>query len=294
MMSNFVGLKIDVDTERGTRDGVPALLRLLDKHHVRATFLFSLGEDNTGRALRRVFRKGFLSKVRRTSVVSTYGWRTLGNGVLWPGPHIGKRHAELMRTVERAGHEVGIHCYDHIAWQDKLHNMSLDQVRLHVKKAVNVFGNVFGRAPTTMGAAGWQVSGNSLQAYDELKTLAYASDTRGSSPFYPSLNGQTFATMQLPTTMPTLDEVLGLIPQEELHTHWDTFLKQAWRIFTLHAEMEGGPYQSWFDGLLKRWISQGYQPCSCASLIPESAPAEALNPFGTVRGRSGTLGVQSA
>ena len=33
-----------------------------------ATFLFSLGPDHTGRAIKRVFRPGFFGKVRRTSV----------------------------------------------------------------------------------------------------------------------------------------------------------------------------------------------------------------------------------
>ena len=44
----------------------------------------------TGRALRRVFRPGFLSKVKRTSVISHYGIKTLMYGTLLPGPHIGR------------------------------------------------------------------------------------------------------------------------------------------------------------------------------------------------------------
>lgn len=287
-----IGLKIDVDTERGTRDGVPALMRLLDRHNIRATFLMALGPDNTGRALRRIFRPGFLSKVKRTSVVSTYGLRTLGNGVLWPGPHIGKRHGDLMRTIKNAGHEVGIHCYDHIAWQDKLHAMSQEQVNQQVDQAVDVYAQIFGQLPPTMGSAGWQANAVSLKAYDAVGSLLYASDVRGTSAFYPSIGGQTFKTMQLPSTMPTLDEVLGLKPFEELHQHWDAYLPNPLRIFTLHAEMEGGPYQAWLDGLLGRWKSMGFQGCPCVDLIPETAPVNVMDPFGEVDGRSGTLAVQ--
>ena len=77
-----IALKVDVDTLRGTREGVPKLLSMLEAAQAQATFLFSLGPDHTGWALRRVFRPGFLKKVSRTSVVSNYGLRTLMYGVL--------------------------------------------------------------------------------------------------------------------------------------------------------------------------------------------------------------------
>ncbi len=75
---------------RGTREGVPRLAALFKKHGVDATFYFSVGPDHTGRALRRVFRKGFAQKVARTSVLKHYGLKTLLYGVLLPGPDIGR------------------------------------------------------------------------------------------------------------------------------------------------------------------------------------------------------------
>ena len=113
-----LALKVDVDTLRGTREGVPRLADLLEHLDARATFLFSLGPDHTGRAVRRALRPGFIGKVRRTSVVSHYGWRTLLYGTLLPGPHIARATADIMRSVARRGFEVGVHCYDHVKWQD--------------------------------------------------------------------------------------------------------------------------------------------------------------------------------
>ena len=102
-----LALKIDVDTFRGTREGVPRLVDLLGKHGAGATFLFSLGPDHTGRALRRVFRRDFLKKVSRTSVLEHYGIRTLLYGTLLPGPDIGLRCAEILRNTREAGFERG-------------------------------------------------------------------------------------------------------------------------------------------------------------------------------------------
>src|SRR5580704_2185426 len=104
-----IALKIDVDTYRGTREGAPRLADLLERLGVRATFLFSLGPDHTGRAIRRAFRPGFLGKVQRTSVLQHYGLKTLMYGVLLPGPRIGRRCAEQMRAIAAGGFEVGVH-----------------------------------------------------------------------------------------------------------------------------------------------------------------------------------------
>src|SRR4029078_9029608 len=113
----LLALKVDVDTLRGTREGVPSLAVLLKKHAAAATFLFSLGPDHTGRAIKRAFRRGFIGKGRRTSRTRHYGLRTLLYGTLVPGPHIGSGCAEILRGIDRRGFEVGVHTYDRVKWQ---------------------------------------------------------------------------------------------------------------------------------------------------------------------------------
>ncbi len=157
-MSGRIALKIDVDTLRGTLEGVPPLMQLLRRHGVNATFLFSLGPDHTGRALRRVFRPGFVRKVMRTSVGANYGWKTLCYGTLLPGPDIGARGGSVMRTVRDAGFEVGVHCYDHVKWQDHVATQSYAWTRQQMQLAIQAFERVFGERPTVHGAAGWQVN----------------------------------------------------------------------------------------------------------------------------------------
>src|SRR3954464_8260098 len=102
-----LALKIDVDTYRGTRHGVPHLVEMLKERQAGATFLFSLGPDHTGRAITRVFRHGFLGKVRRTSVVSHYGIKTLLYGTLLPGPDIGRECTQIMRDKRGKGSANG-------------------------------------------------------------------------------------------------------------------------------------------------------------------------------------------
>jgi len=293
-----LALKIDVDTERGTREGVPALARLLDARGVPATFYFSLGPDNTGRSLRRVFRRGFLGKVRRTHVVGVYGLRTLGNGVLWPGPHIARRHADLLRGVRDAGFEVGVHCWDHVRWQDRLHGMSAAETAAELGKAFDAFRAVFGEAPASAGAAGWQASAHSLAAYDAA-SLVYASDARGAGPFRPACDGRVFRTPQVPTTLPTLDEVLGL-PEHPLEGLVDEYLgwlrEDALEVMTIHAEIEGMSQRAWFERFLDACRAAGVPFTALADEAKRAAGDPALPVCrleqGSVPGRSGTLAVQ--
>lgn len=297
----IIGLKVDVDTERGTRIGVPALLDLFREFHIPATFLFSLGPDNTGKAIQRIFRPGFFQKVSRTSVVSTYGIRTLLNGTLLPAPHIGRIHAEILQQTRDAGHEVGIHCYDHFEWQDHLHLMSLAEVRHEFSRAQEEFHRIFGHYAQTAGAPGWQCTPHSRQVYDEWQ-LRYSSDTRGLTPFFPILEGQNYQTLELPTTLPTLDEWLGRpeYPDAEIPAQLAALTQQQSTlpatIFTLHAELEGMSRLTMFRDILTHWRNLNATFLPLAEIAAHHAPNPATAPIilQEIDGRSGTLATQGA
>ena len=296
-----IALKVDVDTLRGTQEGVPALLRLFGQHQVRATFLFSLGPDHTGRALRRVFRPGFLSKVRRTSVASHYGLKTLMYGTLLPGPHIGRRAGHIMREVAAAGPEVGIHCYDHIRWQDFVAKKNADWTRREMQRAVDAFQAVFGREADVIGAAGWQINSHALALEDEFG-FNYASDVRGESAFYPQLEGVSSGCLQIPTTLPTLDELIGLDDITDANVHEAVFAASRkalpdGHVYTLHAELEGMALLPVMQQLLADWQAAGDTLGTLrdtrASMDQTALPTRQIV-WAEVPGRSGLLALQSA
>ena len=247
-----LALKVDVDTDRGTREGVPNLVADCREAGAPACFLFSLGPDQTGRAITRVFRPGFFKKVSRTSVVQIYGVRTLLNGTLLPAPHIGRRNAAVMRSVREAGFEVGIHCHNHYRWQDYLHRMPLAEVRGEFVAARAEFLRIFGSEARTAGAPGWQSNARSREVYDEANLL-YASDTRGGGPFFPRIDGKIFQTLEIPSTLPTFDELMGRpeYPDGKIVAHYLSLLREdRVNVFTLHAEIEGMGLRGLFQALL--------------------------------------------
>lgn len=298
-MRERVALKVDVDTLRGTREGVPALLRLFERYGIEATFLFSLGPDHTGRALKRIFRPGFFNKVMRTSVTAHYGWKTLLYGTLIPGPDIGRRACETMRAVKDAGFEVGVHCYDHVLWQDRVRDRDYAWTHRQMRLAVEAFERVFGERPYVHGAAGWQLN-EYVPALEAELGFRYASDTRGSQPFLPVTAGITSRCPQLPTTLPTFDELIGTHGCDETNVA-DVVLQRslertpATHVFTLHAELEGMRLLPAFERLLQQWLDRAVQPCSMReALLHLSRPLpEHEIYFRTIAGRSGSVACQS-
>jgi len=294
-----LALKIDVDTFRGTREGVPRLVDILRRHGAGATFLFSLGPDHTGRAIRRVFRPGFAAKVQRTSVLEHYGLKTLLYGTLLPGPDIGRRCAALLAGVHDAGFETGIHCWDHVRWQDYVASRDAAWTEREMGKACKRYSEVFGTPAKTWGAAGWQTNVHAAR-YQSRAGFAYASDTRGHRPFLPVWDGQAAGCPQLPTTLPTIDELIGLDGTTPHNVAVRLLARTAsapaqGHVYTLHAELEGGRLAKVFEALLAGWRAQGYRLVSlrdyAATLDLGKLPRHEVV-TGTVPGRSGTLAVQ--
>jgi undecaprenyl phosphate-alpha-L-ara4FN deformylase len=289
-----IGLKVDVDTLRGTREGVPRLVELLQRLKVDATFYFSVGPDHTGRAMRRVFRRGFAQKVARTSVLRHYGLKTLLYGVLLPGPDIGARAGAEMRAVQAAGFEVGLHTYDHVRWQDGVAQADAAWTRREFERGMDAFKRVFGFFPASHAAAGWQINPHALALEQEFG-LAYA-----------RLPGGVSACPQLPTTLPTFDELLGAdgVTEASIATRLfeisetqSSTPEGALQVFTLHAELEGLLLRGAFESLLLKWQAADATVVRMATInelaLRSALPVESVL-RGSVPGRSGLLALQPA
>jgi undecaprenyl phosphate-alpha-L-ara4FN deformylase len=257
-----IALKVDVCNRRALEHGVPGLLRVLAEFNVRATFFVAFGPDNSGKAIRRIFRPGFLQKMIRTRAPSTYGFKTLLYGTLLPAPSVGESKPLLLKELESAGHEVGLHGWDHVDWHDRLIRMTQEEVRTSCSRAVQSFHHSLGHTPRFTGAPGWQVSPSSLRVQDEMG-FAFASDCRGGRPFYPRVDGVTLRTLQIPTTLPTSDELLGTDEVKKdrgLEIYYlDRIHEDGVNVLGVHAEIEGIRYSEWLRKFLARSRQNGAQ-----------------------------------
>jgi undecaprenyl phosphate-alpha-L-ara4FN deformylase len=250
-----LGIKVDVDTLQGFRQGVPALMEVLADHGVQASFFLSLGPDHSGRAVFRIFRqRGFLEKMLRTRAPALYGLKTMLYGTLLPAPLIGAAAPHLASRLAAAGHEVGLHGYDHVRWHDHLYHFSFETVVREITQAQETYTTLMNRPAHSFAAPGWQCSLSSRTALAAQRFL-YGSDTRGASPYFPAFGNSVTGVLEIPTTLPTLDELLGFhscTAQDFtglVLARLETGLPQ---VLTIHAEVEGGPFLSEFSRLLGR------------------------------------------
>jgi peptidoglycan/xylan/chitin deacetylase (PgdA/CDA1 family) len=293
-------LKVDVDTYVGLRDGAPRLLELFARHGVRASWFVSMGPDRTGRAVARAFRqRGFLTKMLRSRAPSLYPLSTMLRGTLLPSVPIVARQPQRLREIEAAGHELGVHGFDHVRWHDALARLTDAEVTDELTRATRLFTDVLGRRPEGFAAPGWQCTASSLRAVDALG-YRYRSDTRGRHPYRPAANGYVSSIPELPTTLPTLDEVIGTAGRthEDLATAYEAWIDPArLNVHTIHTEVEGGPYLAQLERLLAR-VKNTLPIRTLAEVAGELPPIDQL-PLaivrpGTLAGRGGTVACQEA
>src|ERR1051326_4691143 len=177
-----LALKVDVDTHHGLRDGVPRLLDCLARGGIAASFYVSMGRDNSGKAIRRVFtRKGFARKMLRSNALRLYGLRTALYGTLLPAPEIARSFPDVLRRVVAEGHELGIHGNDHVYWHDYAVVLSEKAIEVEVDAALGAFREILGKVPSGFAAPGWQCGSAALAVLDR-SGFTYHSSTRGRHP----------------------------------------------------------------------------------------------------------------
>jgi peptidoglycan/xylan/chitin deacetylase (PgdA/CDA1 family) len=286
-----VALRVDVDTRRGLHEGVPRLLALFRRLDVVASFFVTMGPDRSGRAIRRAWRPSFLAKMLRTNPLRLYGVRTLLSGTLLPARPVGSGAPALLRDIVAGGHEVAPHGWDHVTWQDRIDRLGSDALRADFTAAARAFEAAIGTAPAASAAPGWRTNPAALVVQEELG-LRYASDVRGRVAIRPRVDGGPLKTVQIPTTMPTMDELLGRT--SDLAGALSAALGEGLNVFTLHAEVEGGPllepFSAWLEGVRRRGRSV-VRVRDVAEALLTRPVAECAVTRGHVAGRSGWVAV---
>ena len=186
-----------------------------------------------------------------------------------------------------AGFETGVLAWCRADWQRRAARADAGWTERQMRRAVDRYQRILGTAPTAHAAAGWQLNPHALRLTQRLG-FGFASDTRGSHPFVPVWNAEVVLCPQLPTTLPTLDELL-LQEDCNLDNVHERLLAltaeppSTGHVFTLRAELEGQKLLPVLGRLLQGWQAQGYALVSLGGLF-ESIDASRLPRHELLRG----------
>ena len=290
-----IALRVDVDTFRGTRTGVPALCRALKAHDITASFFLSVGPDNMGRHLRRLLRPAFLAKMLRTRAASLYGWDILLRGTFGPGPRIGERLEDVIAACADDGHEIGLHAWDHYEWQMRAEEMDADGVARLIEPGVEALEKILKRAPDCSAAPAWKCTDAVLEAKSRFP-FRYNSDCRGRELFFPVVGERTLEQPQVPVDLPTYDELVGRDGVDDTNYN-ETVLALVkpgrLNVYTIHAEVEGIARADLFESFLKLAGERGIRFSPLGRLV-EGVTARRRVVRKTIPGREGWVAWEEA
>ena len=251
----MLGLKIDVDTYWGMKNGVPCLLQTLKEFNLKGTFFLSIGPDNSGRAVLQLIKNPlFLKKMMRTNAAALYGWRTALYGTLLPAPLIALSFPQIVREIIDAGHEVQFHAWDHRRWQDELSHKSEKWIRDWFEKGIAGFAELTGSKSTAFGAPSWLIDDRVLSIIKKYQ-FEYLSCTRAKAPFIHEI----INVLEIPSDLPCFEEIDA---QTGIAIISDLLQDGKTHVLPVHAEVEGGIFQDQFRELLKETLNMGIEVVS--------------------------------
>lgn len=297
-----IAVKVDVDTKIGLASGCPKLLKIFKGAGISTSFFIPMGPDRTGRTITRIFKNpGILEKAKRTNILEIYGFPTLLYGTLLPSPSVTAGSEDILLRIRDEGHEIGVHGYDHFRWQDHIDHMDERSIEDELEMASAAFKKIFIREPVSFAAPGWRCNEKASRLIDE-KHLLYTSNTRGRSPYFPDFNGWQSRTLEIPTTLPTLDELY--IPKSEesivgtIDTYMGSLKNVGLNVYTLHAEIEGRICQDFLRRFIEALKMRGAAFIKLEDLAKEAlsrreAIGKARVVNSKVAGRAGFVACQS-
>lgn len=256
----LIALKIDVDTLSAIESGVPRLAQLLQERACGATFFWSLGQEKNGTFLRPARGLKRFPGAGLQPLKQRFGWQALLRGSLWPSATLRKKALTAMRGLQSAGFEHGVRPAQNYQWQHQIAAWTPAETMNTLQADIAQFSRVTGVQPVAFSAKSWQGNRGMYRA-EAIAGFDFSCDTRGATPFFPVSNAEISRCVQLPVTLPMLEEiqadagvnrvdvVLALTAKESHFAH----------VYNAAADFDGIQALEDFARLLDGWLAQGYQ-----------------------------------
>ncbi len=284
-----VALRIEVSSVRGLREGIPNLLRLFSEFQVRASFFFPFGADYSGRQPLQTWRQR-----------QALGTSALAYGTLMPAPPLAELSAHWMKNARDNGHDVGLFGLSPQLWRTRLGYADDEWVRQQTDELWSTYAAALGEAPVALATPGWQVHPALMGALQGAR-YQYSAMTRGKFPYLPLLQGRRSSVPEIPTTLPTIGELLQQADVDEHNVHEYLYAESrhvlpAGHVFAASAEYEGILALPLMEKLLVMWKGQDGSVRALADVLKDidtaTLPHHQIG-WGDVEGAGSPVAMQS-
>jgi undecaprenyl phosphate-alpha-L-ara4FN deformylase len=293
----LIALKIDVDNTQAMQIGLPAIADMLRARQAGATFFWSLGLEKNGRFLLPAYGLRRMPGMSNLPLKRRFGLSPLLLGSVVPAKNLAKQAATALAQFSDAQFEHAVRPTCRYLWQARIREQSAEETREQYQQALQALERLTGQKPIAHAAHGWQMNRTAFRL-SQLNQLSFASDCRGFSPFWPVVEGEYIRCLQIPVTLPMLEE---LLPVQSADAAVQSLLQTTaaattdLHVFNIAADFDV-QYSEQLAALLDGWIAQGYQLVSLgglkSSLDLQTVPYHHVGQA-QVSGRVGLLSVQA-
>ena len=190
---------------------------------------------------------------------------------------------------------MGLHAWDHHAWQAHIDNMDSNAIYDSLNKGVTILTQILDKPPACSAVPGWKCNNIVLEEKSKFP-FRYNSDCRGDSVFRPVVNGMKLNQPQIPVTLPTYDELLGRngITNDNYNDYLLSLISpDKLNVLTIHAEVEGIVCEKLFDDFLSKAHSRNIFFVPLGNLLENYPPEKhAKITSGEIPGREGWVSRQ--
>jgi undecaprenyl phosphate-alpha-L-ara4FN deformylase len=207
---------------------------MLNGHGIKATFFVATGPDNIARNIKNYHNLSLLNIIRKKAF-KRYGL-TMLNGLLFKRQVHDSKNVGL---VLDAGHELGLHGYDHYNWMNHLDSKSREEIGALILRGCELFEQAFGFYPKSFASPGFKMNSRFLSVLDDFG-FSYSSDFIGERAFYPEIGGKVCRTLQIPVSMRSFGELNydGLSDNQILKAVMDRLSSSSPFVFYCHPSYE--------------------------------------------------------
>ncbi|HTZ41684.1 MAG TPA: polysaccharide deacetylase family protein [Candidatus Omnitrophota bacterium] len=171
MAEKTFALRVDVESDRGIREGLPKLLDLLKKHNIKASFYLVMGgESNILEILK--YRRNMTSSAERSMKIWTLKDKI--RMALFPRD-FAAANKEILGRILNEGHELGVHGWKHREWTRGLNQIDINN---EITKAVSKYEKLFGKKPISWASPGFNTNENVINILNE-SGFKFTSDFEG-------------------------------------------------------------------------------------------------------------------